>query len=202
MTSTGCSPRPTPRRPQGDRPGLPPRRPPGAARAPAPASPASRRSLTHEPRYRLHREEARRSAPSVPRSPSLYKDADTAHRRRQERPRSHEAIKAANLELADLVDKFEPIQDAYVAQQDNGTALKAMGDQRQVDRPDRRSARSVDRRLLADDGAREGPQVARRDARRRHGGPRPQVVRDGFRGELPRRARRSAASRRSSPRRT
>jgi HK97 family phage major capsid protein len=44
-----------------------------------------------------------------------------------------DAIKAANLELSDLVDKFEPIQDRFVAQKANEDALKAMGDQRQID---------------------------------------------------------------------
>src|SRR5690349_3744441 len=39
-----------------------------------------------------------------------------------------DAIKAANLELADLVDKFEPIQEQYTSWQENETALKAMGD--------------------------------------------------------------------------
>jgi HK97 family phage major capsid protein len=49
------------------------------------------------------------------------------------RPDHLDSIKAANTELADLVDKFEPIQDAYVKAQENDAALKAMGDQRQID---------------------------------------------------------------------
>lgn len=46
-----------------------------------------------------------------------------------------EAIKQANLELADLVDAFAPIQDQYTAWQANVDALKAMGDERQVVEP-------------------------------------------------------------------
>jgi HK97 family phage major capsid protein len=49
------------------------------------------------------------------------------------RAEKQDAIKQANLELSDLVDKFEPIQDAYMAQKSNEDALKSMGDQRQVD---------------------------------------------------------------------
>src|SRR5438034_696066 len=47
-----------------------------------------------------------------------------------------DAIKSANLELADLVDKFEPIQEQYTAWQENEAALKAMGDKRQIDPTD------------------------------------------------------------------
>ncbi len=42
-------------------------------------------------------------------------------------------IKAANDELSDLVDKFDPIQSAYLAAQENDAAIKAMGEQRIVD---------------------------------------------------------------------
>lgn len=47
-----------------------------------------------------------------------------------------DAVKSANLELADLVDKFEPIQDQYMAWQQNEEALKALGDRRQIDPTD------------------------------------------------------------------
>lgn len=47
-----------------------------------------------------------------------------------------EAIKGANLELADLVDAFEPVQDEYTSWRANEDALKAFGDRRQVDPAD------------------------------------------------------------------
>jgi HK97 family phage major capsid protein len=42
-------------------------------------------------------------------------------------------IGQANRELADLVDRFDPIQSAYTAAQDNDAAIKAMGAPRQID---------------------------------------------------------------------
>src|SRR4051794_35994786 len=47
-----------------------------------------------------------------------------------------DAIKSANLELSALVDKFEPIQEQYTAWQENESALKALGDRRQIDPTD------------------------------------------------------------------
>jgi HK97 family phage major capsid protein len=55
------------------------------------------------------------------------KAADDAKRAEKD-----DAIKAASLELNDLVDAFDPLQDRYVAQKANEDALRAMGDQRQV----------------------------------------------------------------------
>jgi len=49
------------------------------------------------------------------------------------RTEKQEAIKGANLELADLVDAFEPIQDAFMAKKANEDALRELGDKRQVD---------------------------------------------------------------------
>jgi HK97 family phage major capsid protein len=51
-------------------------------------------------------------------------------------PEKDAAIKAANLELADLVDTFDPLQDRYTAWQENENALKGMGDPRQIDPTD------------------------------------------------------------------
>ena len=50
-----------------------------------------------------------------------------------QRAAKQDAIKQANLELSDLVDAFEPIQDAYMAKKANEDALKALGDRRQID---------------------------------------------------------------------
>lgn len=44
-----------------------------------------------------------------------------------------DAIKSANLELADLVDAFEPVQNAYTAYEANESALKSMGDKPIID---------------------------------------------------------------------
>lgn len=78
--------------------------------------------------YREKRDEIRAKRAALA---AAYKEADglTDETKKAEK---YEAIKSANLELADLVDKFEPIQDAFVAQQDNDAALKAMGDKRQI----------------------------------------------------------------------
>jgi HK97 family phage major capsid protein len=78
--------------------------------------------------YREKRDEIRATRAALS---GLYKEADTVTDDAK-KTEKYDAIKAANLELADLVDKFEPIQDAFVAQQDNEAALKAMGDKRQV----------------------------------------------------------------------
>jgi HK97 family phage major capsid protein len=61
-----------------------------------------------------------------------YKEAE-ALTDEAKRAEKYDSIKTANAELAALVDKFEPIQDAYTAQRANEDALKAMGDKRQTD---------------------------------------------------------------------
>lgn len=100
----------------------------------------------------------------------------------EKRTEKDDAIKAASLELNDLVDAFDPIQDQYTAWKANEDALRAMGDTRQVipDDSERVSANASPADEVFNRGTKSVAELLGSDALEAHG----RTSWKGFRGEM------------------